>query len=350
MTALLAETVCRTLEEGNSLVLATIIGSQGSTPRTPGTKMLVFANREITGTIGGGLLESQVIDRSVLALDQGAPAFMSFDLTHELAATMDMICGGSLDVFLDLLRPDEATRAVFENWRRALSLGRAGFLLTSIERDQGQPGRVRHGFLDESGDITGRIGVPAEIMAAAGQKKDGTKGLRIMDREGTILLLEPVEKANAAYIIGAGHVAMFTARLAAMTGFRVAVMDDRAEFANRGRFPEAAEVRIVDDYHRCLNESEVDEDAFVIIVTRGHLHDKEALAQALRTRAGYVGMIGSRRKRNAIYNALLQEGFTSEDINRVHSPIGLSIDAETPEEIAVSIAAEMIQVRANLGK
>jgi xanthine dehydrogenase accessory factor len=134
--------------------------------------------------------------------------------------------------------------------------------------------------------------------------------------------------------------------MAAMVGFRISVCDDRQEFANRERFPEAHQIRILENFAQAFAGLAIGREDFVIILTRGHLHDKTVLAQALRTEAGYIGMIGSRKKRDAIYAALLKEGFDPADIDRVHSPIGLAIGAETPEEIAVSILAELIFVRA----
>ena len=123
------------------------------------------------------------------------------------------------------------------------------------------------------------------------------------------------------------------------------VIDDREEFANQEHFPDATEV-CLRPFDTAVKDFPVDEDSYLVIVTRGHLHDKLVLAQCLRTNAKYVGMIGSKRKRNMIYEALLEEGFTQKDISRVYSPIGIDIQAETPAEIAVSIVAELIQVRA----
>jgi xanthine dehydrogenase accessory factor len=161
-----------------------------------------------------------------------------------------------------------------------------------------------------------------------------------------LILIEPVLPAETVFLFGAGHVAQPTARLAAFVGFRVRVVDDRAEFANAERFPEAEEIRVVTDFASALKGAAIDRSAFIVIVTRGHMHDKTVLTQALRTEAAYIGMIGSRRKRDHIFNELLKQGFTQADLNRVHSPIGLDIGAETPEEIALSIVAEMTQARA----
>jgi len=134
--------------------------------------------------------------------------------------------------------------------------------------------------------------------------------------------------------------------LAAMVGFRVQVVDDRAVFANTDRFPDAEKIRVIADFDTALKGLPIDRNAFIVIVTRGHLHDQTVLMQALRTKAAYIGMIGSLSKRNHIFNALLKLGFTEADLKRVHAPIGLAIGAETPEEIALSITAELVQTRA----
>jgi len=126
------------------------------------------------------------------------------------------------------------------------------------------------------------------------------------------------------------------------------VLDDRSEFANQERFPKADELRVLDRFENAFSGLSADSNSFLVILTRGHSHDRTVLAQALRTQAGYIGMIGSHRKRDTIYQSLRDEGFTNADLDRVHCPIGLDIGGETPEEIAVSIVAEMIEVHSGL--
>jgi xanthine dehydrogenase accessory factor len=163
--------------------------------------------------------------------------------------------------------------------------------------------------------------------------------------EKALVVVEPSASVSTAYLFGAGHVAQPTAHLAAMVGFQVWVLDDRKDYVNPERFPEAHRVRLLDSFERAFTDLAITSDSYVIIFTHGHLHDKIVLAQALATDAGYIGMIASRRKRNTIYDALRAEGVHQTQIDRVHSPIGLAIGAETPEEIAVSIVAEMILQR-----
>ena len=151
------------------------------------------------------------------------------------------------------------------------------------------------------------------------------------------------------YLFGAGHICTFVAPLAKMVGFRVAVIDDREEFANRERFPNADEI-IVCPFADAFDRIAISANAYVAIVTRGHLHDRDVLNAALQTDAGYIGMIGSRRKRDIIYASLMKEGFSAARLKEVHSPIGADIGGETPEEIAISIVAELIAERRSARK
>ena len=158
------------------------------------------------------------------------------------------------------------------------------------------------------------------------------------------VFIEPVEPAPRLYVIGAGHVGFHLARLAKDVGFQTHVLDDREKFANRARFPDADEV-IVEDIGDWLHRAEFPANAYVVVVTRGHQHDLDALRALAARDLRYLGLIGSKAKVKRIYDALLQEAMPPECLSRVHAPIGLDIGAVTPEEIAVSILAELIAVR-----
>jgi xanthine dehydrogenase accessory factor len=158
--------------------------------------------------------------------------------------------------------------------------------------------------------------------------------------------VQSVDSTVQVVIVGAGHVGQALATLCHFVGFKAIIIDDRPEFASRERFPTADDIRVQPSLDDCFSDMAITEEYYVVIVTRGHAFDRSVLAQSLRTPAGYIGMIGSKTKRDAVYKSLLGEGITTEAIGRVHSPIGLAIGAQTPEEIAVSIVAEMIAVRA----
>ncbi len=157
--------------------------------------------------------------------------------------------------------------------------------------------------------------------------------------------MEPIYPEPTLYIFGTGHISRYLAPLANMVEFRVVVIDDRKEYANREHFPQADDIW-VRQFEGVGEGIKPDEESYIVIVTRGHLHDYTVLKEVLRKGARYIGMIGSRRKRELIYQQLRQEGYTQEELDRIHAPIGLDINAETPEEIAISIIAELIRVRA----
>jgi xanthine dehydrogenase accessory factor len=340
---------CDLLAQGRGFVMATIIRQQGSAPRTAGTRMLITSEQEIVGTIGGGLLEAQAMQRAA-RMDAQAPAhLLNFDLTNQDAANSEMICGGQVQVLLDYIHPDDNHRDLFSGWRNELSQGRKAMLISIVSgAETDMIGPIDHVLLTSDNRVRGRAKLPASLHDKLSDLLIKAAYVQVLDLEGQLVVVSPGQMAPTLYIFGAGHVARPTAHLAAMTGFAVVVLDDRPEFADAGRFPEAAAVHTISSFDAAFKGLAVNTDTYIIIVTRGHLHDRTVLAQALRTPAAYIGMIGSRRKRDAIYDRLLEDGFTKADIARVHCPIGLTIGADTPEEIAVSIAAELIAVRAGV--
>jgi len=332
------EAILKSLELGQAMVRASVMKSAGSTPRGAGAAMAVFAGGATVGTIGGGMVEEASIRAGVQVLKNGVSDIRAFDLTGKDAASLGMVCGGEMTVLLDYIFPGAEEVTLIKEILHRYDTGQKSVLATMLNE---QGGVIRRGVWSPGGDLPPNwppISIPQNAHAPC-----------VQPVEGGLLLTEPFAVAETVHFIGAGHVAQATARLAAATGFRVRVIDDREEFANRERFPDAHEVQVVERLDDCL-PAILDKDDYVVIMTRGHLHDRDVLEQALKTEAGYVGMIGSRKKRGAVYEALLGSGFTQDDLNRVHCPIGLSIGAETPEEIAVSIMAELIKNRARVAK
>ncbi|WP_243439833.1 XdhC family aldehyde oxidoreductase maturation factor [Fundidesulfovibrio soli] len=327
------------LSEGKPVASATIVTHEGSTPRSAGSKMIVRPGGEMFGTVGGGLVEARVLQAAARVLGDGVPVIMDFDLTGELAAGADMVCGGKLRVFLERIEPG-AEAALYAELLRRVEQGERVLLAVPM-------GGGPRALIPARGDALGAR-LPQGLLEGALQAGKDIRAPVVFEALEERWFLEPWAGPSPLYIAGAGHVSRPTARVASMTGFRVTVMDDRPEFANRNRFPEAHEI-IVEDMRACLQDKPIGPDASVVIVTRGHAGDADVLAQALRTQAGYIGMIGSRRKRDSVYGKLRAQGFTDADFDRVRCPIGLDIGAETPEEIAVSILAELIQARAARG-
>ncbi|MHC1752825.1 XdhC family aldehyde oxidoreductase maturation factor [Humidesulfovibrio sp.] len=344
------------LERGEHLVQASILTHEGSTPRSAGSRMLLGAGDEtmqagariVAGTVGGGLVEARVMEAGALVLASGLRRVESFELTGELAAGADMICGGRLRVLLERLGP--ADLGLLRGLAQALDVGKRCLRLIPLDQPnhlnqpEEQQAQARPTLLLPEGRSLGAA-LPPELEQSARQAGEGIAAPVALKHAEAAYALEPWAAASPLYIFGAGHVSRPTAQIAALVGFRVTVLDDRAEFANAGRFPQA-KISVLGGYADCFAGLYTGQEAFVVIVTRGHVHDAEVLAQALRTRAGYIGMIGSSRKREAVYQRLRGQGFTDADLASVRCPIGLNIGAETPEEIAVSINAELVQVRA----
>ncbi|MHB9096475.1 MAG: XdhC family protein [Syntrophales bacterium] len=251
----LYEEIVRLKAEGGSAALATIIGTEGSTPREMGAKMLVREDGTIVGTIGGGCLEGKVIVEAIMVMREEKPRTVHYDLTGREADRAGMICGGVLDIYI-----------------------------------------------------------------------------------------EPIIPTPTVFIFGGGYISLFVSKIGAMTGFEMVVIDDRAEFANAKRFPEARQV-IAEKFDRVFPQLKVNRSGYLVIVTRGHAGDQEVLEWALTTEAKYIGMIGSKKKIRTLYRNLEAKGISPERLERVFAPIGLEIGALTPEEIAVAIVGQMIQVR-----
>jgi xanthine dehydrogenase accessory factor len=234
---------------------------------------------------------------------------------------------------------------------RCYDQGIPGVIATEISPNQWQPASGAKFFVTKEGRVTpkqpgeeGFTHLSSERIADILERRRPQLLLRGDFESDMDVFLEPLLFDPVLYIFGAGHVSRDIVPLASRVGFQVVVIDDREEFATPEYFPDAREV-CLHLFDTAVADLPVDEDSYIVIVTRGHLHDKIVLSHSLRTKARYVGMIGSKRKRNMIYNALSEEGFTRSDIARVHSPIGIEIGAETPAEIAVSIVAELIQVK-----
>ena len=335
------------LRQGYPLVEATVIRRQGSAPRAAGAKMIIDPSGNQEGTVGGGILEARVIEKAQATFQNQRPQIIAFDLTGTDVADSALICGGRTEVLIDFIRPDPATIALFEGRLRALEEEKPGYYLTLA---QGSEDRIDHTdhhllFLNEQASAHIRS-LPSDILAQIQQQAGGSETIGIASGDGCFVVAEKLEIPKNAFFFGAGHVVKFTAAFAAQVGFRTVIIDDRKAFANPQRYPLAHKTIVIKDFKNAFANLDVGRNDFLIIATRGHVHDRTVLAQALKHKAAYIGMIGSVRKRETIYKSLLAEGYTQQDFNRVFCPIGLAIDAETPEEIGISIVAQMIQIRA----
>jgi xanthine dehydrogenase accessory factor len=280
--------------------------------------------------------------------ERGPSALMPFDLTVGDVDGMDMICGGRAELFLDHLLPTEENTDLFKQWDLLTAKRRSGAFVTAVTTAKDRVDRVCRAVMVDGEVAAGDLSLPPAALAAVAREARRARSLKTLALGDALVIIEPSAGHHGAFLFGAGHVAQPTSHLCALVGFDVTVLDDRASFASADRFPGARQVRVLESFDDAFSGLRVERNAFIVIFTRGHRHDQTVLHQALKTRAGYIGMIGSRRKRDAVFEALRKAGHSRQAIERVRSPIGLAIGAKSPEEIAVSIVAEMIQERARM--
>lgn len=321
------------LEEGRPVCLVTLLESAGSTPRGAGVMMAVFPDGQITGTIGGGNVEFEAQRLAAEVLRTGANTMRAYRFVQGDDRALGMVCGGDVTVHFQYLPGGEtAHAALFRALIEVEAQGKDTWLLMRLEGDAVTAMGLAHR------DGTQFPEAPEPLAPLLTDQAVLTQG-------NPRWFSVPVVKAGRAYLFGAGHVSRALAELLSRVGFRCVVLDDRAEFADPAYFPHAEQVLQCDFSSFQLP---IGADDFVVVMTRGHEADYEVLTQTLRSGARYIGCIGSRRKLAFCRDRLLEAGFTAEEYAVLHAPIGLAIGAQTPEEIAVSVAAEMIAVRAGM--
>jgi xanthine dehydrogenase accessory factor len=332
--------IVRLQQSGRRAALATPVRLSGSVPFARQAMLVIGEEGSTLGTVGGGLLEAEVLRQAPEVIAADTPRIIEFDLTQDQAAESGMICGGRCAVLIEPIRSERAAE-VYAAAAHAEAEGAPAALITTLP-EQGPFSKIAvlpdGRLVGSSGDdyIDRALGELAQQCIA--------KEEACFVQEPVRAHIQPIVSAPCLYIFGAGHVAIPVAHLAHLVGFRTTVVDDRAEFANGQRFPQADRVlaATVEDAFDTLS---IDEDAYVVAITRGHVMDEEVVARALRTPARYIGMIGSTRKVAAIHQRLRRRGFNQDNLARLHAPIGIDIAADTVEEIAVSIVAELVAVR-----
>ena len=324
-----------------------LVETRGSTPQKAGARMLVYPDGSQAGTLGGGCVEAEVKRRALRQLDDGGIDLLTFQLDDNYGWDDGLICGGRMKMLVDPVRPDEDV----EYFRILDELLAAGTPCTeAVVIDVAAAGGGQEGdrfLLDPDGNcLAGRGSVAQPPAELAAHLKPITDRPRAYVAGGMSFL--PFLERCRLIVVGGGHVGQLVAELAADVDFDVWVVDDREEYCNPQRFPRAKRL-IVGDIDTALSGLDIDERTFCVIITRGHNHDEEALYHLAETPAGYVGMIGSRRKIKLIFDDLLAEGISREALERVHAPLGFDIGSQTVPEIAISIVAELIAHR-NLGE
>ena len=340
--------IYQALVDGRELVVATIISDSGSTPRTAGSKMVIYPDGRISGTIGGGAIEADTIATARQLFETGGAVRAFYDLSQDSRVdTMDLVCGGRITVLVEHLPVSDENIELFRTAYQELEKARSFFWIGKITGGRARC-QVARTVLKADNTCIGSFQPERELQKTLAESTIGAEQTTCRQVKGQSYVIESIRPPATIYLVGAGHVAKEIARMASRVGFRICVFDDRSKFANPTRFPQAADIGICPEFRDLFSESKPAAGSYIVIVTRGHRFDKRALAQALQTRAGYIGMIGSRRKKEHIFKALVDEGFKRRDLEKVFCPIGLPIEAETPAEIGVSVVAQLIQHRAGL--
>ncbi|GIX48012.1 MAG: xanthine dehydrogenase [Candidatus Tectimicrobiota bacterium] len=347
------KTAIALLERGEKGAMSTIIASKGSLPMSEKSKMLVTPEGKIVGTVGGGCLEADVWAEACRVMEEGKSRIQQFILTEKYAGESGLNCGGIVEILTEPL-PEQGVE-IFRTILQLKETGHRGTLATILSDLPRYPQGRRKLLLCDDGRVVGSFGDPALEAFVQEQGRTILQGeqFALLDYtsesgEAVRLFLEPILPTPTVYVFGGGHVSFFVVRAAKLAGFRVKVIDDRPAFANKERFPEADET-IVMDFDRVGETFSFGQDDYVVLVTRGHQHDQRILEQIYAQPARYIGMIGSKSKIAKMWKRLEAKGVPRACLERVHAPIGLNIGADTPEEIAISIVAELIRER-RLGK
>ena len=370
------------IEADETVAVATIIDVKGSVPREVGAKMIIHPLGRHIGTVGGGCGEADVIKAALDVIQTGEPATVRVDLTEDISMKSLGVCGGTMDVFVEQMRRetgDERREMAADPSSVLRPPSSISTLLASIRArepvalatviDGPNAGREAVIWLDKPplgalglGELESRVIADAQEVLRGRQHRllryVGARGQEsgVNDHEPLSatqpsafsnqqsVFVEVQRRAPELLIVGAGHIAVPLAQIAGLCDFAVTVLDDRPSFASPARFPTARNV-IAAPLRETVRDLPMDADTFIVLVTRGHSHDVECLLEVLDRPVAYIGMIGSQRRVDAVFELLETEmGIDPAKFDRIYAPIGIAIGARTPAEIAVCITAEMINV------
>jgi len=323
------------------VILATIISTSGSTPASALSRMVIAEDgTRLRGTVGGGCMESDVLHAAKNLSGQNRFEVLSFRLKED-EYVQGLICGGSLDVMLESVSEREIS--TFEKLQKIGDDGDDAVLVRWLNGDGTIARRVALRYpAGSADDLDGSIS-QAEFVA---EMKNGFRRgeFRRLKGKNSELLIEPIAGNPSLFIFGGGHVGCEISRVAASTGFRVTVIDDRPEFAQARRFPEAAATvcaRLPD----AVGQIELKSTSYVVIATHGHRDDEGILEMVVSRDVKYIGMVGSKRKVLTTYERLRKRGISDEFLAKVHAPMGIEIGSANPSEIAISVVAELTAIR-----
>jgi xanthine dehydrogenase accessory factor len=343
------------MKKQKPLVLATIVETKGSTPQVSGASAIFSSERLLDGTLGGGLLEADAQKKALKTLRKKVSLLSEFSLKADISSEEGAICGGGVKILIDA--SPEAHRNTFQDLSQSLTKRRPGILATFINRLSEEKASLSRYWIERKEKLEVDPGehlslFKKEIKTTFSEGKPFflkvKKEIFPEKAKERFLFLEPIFPLPQLVIAGAGHVGQAVTHLGSLLNFEVTVIDDRPEYANKEKLPDADHI-IVDEIGNAIQNFPISSDTYFVIVTRGHKHDGAALRQCISSEAAYIGMIGSIRKIKLMRKKFLEEGWaTVPQFDRVCAPIGIAIQSKTVEEIAVSIAAQLVLVRSQI--
>jgi xanthine dehydrogenase accessory factor len=337
--------------EDPGLILATVTAKNGSTPQEPGSSALFNQTGLIAGTIGGGIVEGRIQQLALEAIETGKSGHFHFDLDNDISKKEAAICGGQISILVDAQVQNSIH--VFRQLKESIIEKVPGVLITRLTINSGKPLLIDRYWITDTEkfslpDIFIEKIKPVVKNLLAKRLRTGYNRLEFTipgETNSSLFLLEPVFPPNQLVIAGAGHIGRALTHFGKILEFEVTVIDDRPEYANFENIKEADRI-IVKNIGEAMQDLKKEKDTYVVIVTRGHNDDAAALKPCIGTELAYIGMIGSRNKVASMRKDFLDKGWTSAgQWDKIHAPIGLDIKSQTVDEIALSIAAELVLVR-----
>lgn len=337
--------------ERRPFAVATVVRTQGSTPQVVGAKLLVTQDHDrgkAAGTLGGGCVEADAILEARKVVREGGRSLRAHDLSEELAWNTGLVCGGTMWILAE--RGEDALsadgRSLLSDLAQAAEGGPPLAIVTLLSREGRDVAFAGRGFVDAGGRLSGSLGDSGiderAATLAVEQLPHATPRVVALD-DNLDLLIEPVAGRPQLVVAGGGHVALAIARQASLLDFDVAILEDRPEFADPERFSGARVIQ--GDVPQAIAAFDYGWSSFIVIATRGHKLDADCVLAAVKTRARYIGLLGSRRKTVLIEKMLREEGVDDARIRAIHAPVGLDLGGRTPAEIALSVLAEITRDR-----
>ena len=337
-------------------VLANVTETWGSAPQVPGSSAVFGENGLITGTVGGGFVEYNIQKEAVQSVQTKKSGYFRFNLNDDISDENAVICGGGMSIFIDA--SPEKHLAVFESLAESNSKRVPGVLISQLKSGASGSMDVERFWVthENSAEVSEKLHDEAarKIREMFREPKAGDYKVIVEhtspEFEDNYTFLESVVPLPRLIIAGAGHVGKALAHMGKLLDFEVTVWDDRPEYTGKDNLPQVDFV-LCGELESSLGKINPGPDTFIVIVTRGHKNDSEVLKHFIRSEAGYIGMMGSRKKVIQLRDHFIEKGWaTPEQWDRVHTPVGLPIESKTVQEIAVSIAAELVHVRSQLNK